>query len=210
MEHIIAVGDWGFPFDLLDVQFMVKVYLDRCKMTELRFQNNLPSRDWAEQFEKRASVDEPTVNEYFNNLGETLKDIPPENIFNYDETNLSDDPGVKKCIFKREKNILSESRIAQKPLSHSCPADLQQPKCFHLMWCTRLSVFVKTVFMEDQQVLDITEAKVAGLTVFVPLIGLRQHFCLLQGNFLAPRSSLGTTCPVTSLLKFCNLPHAMT
>lgn len=26
---------------------------------------------------------------------------PPENIYNFDETNLRDDPGVKKCIFKK-------------------------------------------------------------------------------------------------------------
>ncbi len=27
--------------------------------------------------------------------------VPPENIWNYDETNLTDDPGAKKAIFKR-------------------------------------------------------------------------------------------------------------
>ena len=27
--------------------------------------------------------------------------MPADNIINYDETNLSDDPGTKKCIFKR-------------------------------------------------------------------------------------------------------------
>ena len=31
-----------------------------------------------------------------------LQPVPPANIFNYDETNLSDDPGTKKCIFRRE------------------------------------------------------------------------------------------------------------
>ena len=38
---------------------------------------------------------------YFNNLQETLEDIPPQNIINYDETNLSDDPGRKKVAIKR-------------------------------------------------------------------------------------------------------------
>ena len=28
-------------------------------------------------------------------------DVSPELIYNYDETNLSDDPGRKKCIFRR-------------------------------------------------------------------------------------------------------------
>ena len=30
-----------------------------------------------------------------------LNGVPPENIINYDETNLTDDPGWKKCIFKQ-------------------------------------------------------------------------------------------------------------
>ena len=30
--------------------------------------------------------------------------VPPTNIFNYDETNLSDDPGTKKSIFGRGVN----------------------------------------------------------------------------------------------------------
>ena len=31
----------------------------------------------------------------------SLQGVPPENIINFDETNLSDDPGRKKCIFRR-------------------------------------------------------------------------------------------------------------
>jgi hypothetical protein len=38
--------------------------------------------------------------QYFSNLEETLKDVPPENIFNYDETALSDDSGRKKVLTK--------------------------------------------------------------------------------------------------------------
>lgn len=44
---------------------------------------------------------------YFAHLQETLRDIsnngestvPPERIFNYDETNLADDPGAQKVHF---------------------------------------------------------------------------------------------------------------
>ena len=28
-------------------------------------------------------------------------EIPPSNLFNFDEANLSDNPGTKKCLFKR-------------------------------------------------------------------------------------------------------------
>ncbi|CAG5038863.1 unnamed protein product [Parnassius apollo] len=39
--------------------------------------------------------------EYFRNLEETLKDVAPSNILNFDEKNLTDDPGSSKCIFRR-------------------------------------------------------------------------------------------------------------
>lgn len=52
----------------------------------------------------RASVNASDVKGYFTNLQKTIQDAdnpPPTHIFNYDETNLSDDLGVKKCVFKR-------------------------------------------------------------------------------------------------------------
>jgi len=41
---------------------------------------------------KRAGVDVETLNEYVD-LHEELEGVPPGNIWNYDETNLTDDPG---------------------------------------------------------------------------------------------------------------------
>lgn len=46
------------------------------------------------------------VQKYLDNLKVALKvgekdEMKPEHIFNYDETNLTDDPGNKKCIFRR-------------------------------------------------------------------------------------------------------------
>ena len=44
------------------------------------------------------------MNSYFDNLEEWLKDVPPSNIYNDDETNLSDDPGAKLVITRRGRN----------------------------------------------------------------------------------------------------------
>ena len=41
------------------------------------------------------------IKDYFQNLKSSLDGIAPGNIVNYDETNLCDDPGAKKFIFKR-------------------------------------------------------------------------------------------------------------
>lgn len=38
---------------------------------------------------------------YFEHLRETIKDVPASNIMNFDETNLIDNPGNSKCIFRR-------------------------------------------------------------------------------------------------------------
>ena len=49
----------------------------------------------------RSKVNSDIVNKYFDNLAETVAGVPPGNLVNYDETNLSDDPGSTKYIFKR-------------------------------------------------------------------------------------------------------------
>lgn len=49
----------------------------------------------------RAGVNAEMINEFFRNLEEEIKDIPPCNIWNYDETGFVDDPGKKKILTKR-------------------------------------------------------------------------------------------------------------
>ena len=42
-----------------------------------------------------AEVNAEVINNYFDCLEETLNNIPPSNIFNYEETNVTDDPGAE-------------------------------------------------------------------------------------------------------------------
>lgn len=49
----------------------------------------------------RAAISPETINEYFDRLEVELVNIPPSHIINYDETNLSDDPGRSKIIARR-------------------------------------------------------------------------------------------------------------
>lgn len=82
------------------------------------FKGKLPGRDFLYSFfnrhrdilslrlvpnysRKTASVSGEMLNQYFDNLENTLIDVPHENQINFDETNLSDDPGKKKCIVRR-------------------------------------------------------------------------------------------------------------
>lgn len=41
------------------------------------------------------------MSQYFENLRESLEGVPPANIINYDETNVTDDPKGKLQIFRR-------------------------------------------------------------------------------------------------------------
>ncbi|KAJ8909325.1 hypothetical protein NQ315_008886 [Exocentrus adspersus] len=49
----------------------------------------------------RAAVRSEIINSYFDHLQQSLEGVPPCNVINYDETNLSDDAGRKKVIVKR-------------------------------------------------------------------------------------------------------------
>ena len=49
----------------------------------------------------RARVSREEVKDFFNHFAVSVEGVPPENLFNYDETALRDDPGSSKCIFKK-------------------------------------------------------------------------------------------------------------
>lgn len=119
-QRVITLAEWGFPLDILDLQMLVKAYLDKRGVVVSRFKNNVPGHDWGLSFLKRhkdvltrwvsqniktqrAKVTRAALTEFYNNLRDTLEGVPPENIINYDETNLTDDPGKKKISQKRHQ-----------------------------------------------------------------------------------------------------------
>lgn len=100
------------------LRLIIKSYLDRQGKIVAKFKDNLPGKDFATGFlirhknelavricqnikRARAAVSPDIINEYFDNLEDSLRDIPPSHIVNYDETNLSNDPGRHKIITKR-------------------------------------------------------------------------------------------------------------
>ncbi|KAJ8932166.1 hypothetical protein NQ314_014878 [Rhamnusium bicolor] len=97
---------------------VIKSYLDNKGSQHPKFKYNLPGKQWTENFvkrnkhlltkrhcqnikRKRAEKTDEEIEAYFENLKKTIENIQPEFILNYDERNLSDDPGSKKCIFAR-------------------------------------------------------------------------------------------------------------
>lgn len=111
-------ADWGFPLSLMDIRMMAKYYLDRKGRTVNIFKNNIPGVDWTYSLlnrhrdsfgqrlatnikRARAAVSKETLNAFYDNLEVVIKDLPSSNIFNYDESNLSDDPGKKRGVYRR-------------------------------------------------------------------------------------------------------------
>jgi hypothetical protein len=117
-KAIILVSEWGFPLTTFDIRIIVKHFLDKRGLNEPRFSKNLPGLDWIQGFlarhsevlserlcqnikRQRAAVSCQTINDYFRELKKSATDVAPEAIINYDETNMTDDPGRVKVIVRR-------------------------------------------------------------------------------------------------------------
>ena len=116
IETIDLLSTWKIPMTGIDIKLLVKDYLDHSGVQDSRFKNNCPGDDWLKSFisrhkltqrladnvkPARAEVDAAKVHCYFDELERTLAGVPPENIFNYDETNVTDNPGAKTVVCRR-------------------------------------------------------------------------------------------------------------
>ena len=124
VKSLDCLTNWKIPFDGFGVRCLVKAYLDQEKLQIKYFKNNFPGPDWLQGFMKRhrltkritdnvkplrAEVNEDVINSYFQHLKESLKDVPSSNLFNYDETNVTDDPGSKQVITHHGRNSRKKS-----------------------------------------------------------------------------------------------------
>ncbi|XP_072392346.1 uncharacterized protein [Diabrotica undecimpunctata] len=115
---LCSAGDWGFPLTLYDIRLLVKAFLDRSGRNEHRFKNNMPGRDFVTSFLKhhqntlsnkmcqnirgsRAKVDHNAININFYELNQSMEEVLSHSVINYDETNMTDDPGRKKVVVRR-------------------------------------------------------------------------------------------------------------
>lgn len=113
-EHILAVSDMGIPLSMYDLRCIVRQYLNSANRRVSVFKDNMPGWDWGEGFlrrhptikvcfgknisRKRAQVDVDQLNQFYDNLEHEVADVPPQNIFNYDETGFHDNPKKKQIV----------------------------------------------------------------------------------------------------------------
>nr|XP_023018090.1 jerky protein homolog-like [Leptinotarsa decemlineata] len=116
-EILQLCANWEFPLKPIDIKHIVKHYLSKRGLTEPGFIENLPGTDWFNGFMKRnpnltiklaentkrvrAALSYESVEDYFRNLKNVIKNIPYSNIINYDETNFVYEPGAVKVVLKK-------------------------------------------------------------------------------------------------------------
>lgn len=114
-EHLLFLAEFGVPITQDDLKICVIESLESAGHVIPGFNNNCPGRDWVKNFLRRhqilrtriaenvklvgAGVTEESLRNYIDNLKQTLEGVPIENIYNFDETNLTDDPGRKKVQY---------------------------------------------------------------------------------------------------------------
>ena len=122
----------GLPNNLLGDRW-VKRFAKRCQMSE-RVASNIR--------QARASISQEISNEFFDEFVGGFGNIPPsEKMFNFDKTNFTDDPGMKKCFVGRG------ARCVEKIREHST-TDIS------VMWCRSASdaTITAMVFYKAQNV----------------------------------------------------------
>lgn len=116
VERLQVMGEWGFPLTTKDLVLFIRDYLNHVGKTT-RFTNNTPGKFFVKGFLKRhrtltirkanfikrvrAALSHSDVNDFFVRFEQVVKDIDPDCIYNYDETNLQDNAGERKAIFRR-------------------------------------------------------------------------------------------------------------
>lgn len=117
VEAITVASKFGYPFTIRLLKEFVQQYLNRKGVNIPCFANNLPGDNWTTFFlqrhqelsnrmsqnikRARAEVNEAVITDYFQELAISIAEVPDENIINYDETNLTDDPGNEKVLVQR-------------------------------------------------------------------------------------------------------------
>lgn len=117
-SHLITLSNFGFPVDTHDLRIAVKSYLERQGRNVSCFNDNVPGPDWVNMMlsrrpaltqrlsqnisHTRAATDEQTITDLFSYLEAEPERVESQNIWNYDETNLVDDPGRTKIITRKE------------------------------------------------------------------------------------------------------------
>nr|CAI5864937.1 unnamed protein product [Callosobruchus analis] len=102
VDCILRLSEYGFPSTAFDLRVVIETYLDKIGRRVPKFKENCPATEWVSRFLKRHSclsqriaanikrnrpaVGKETITAYIQNLEDVVRNVPPENIWNYDGT----------------------------------------------------------------------------------------------------------------------------
>ena len=178
----------------------------------LSLENNVPGWDWVQSFMKRngltqrmagnikvsrAKVDRETIKKYFENVEKALDGVPPENLVNYDETAMCDDPGKKRAIFKRGTKYPEAVRNHSKAGTSVMFLELPLGNFCRRTLCTRLRICTWSGLKVAQKVQSTRSPSPAGSMSVASRTGFLRSACPSSVEKAARRLSLATTCHLT-------------
>jgi hypothetical protein len=110
------MANWGFPLSQMDLCHFVKSYLDK-KGVKTVMKDKKPTLGFVKSFlnrhpelglrqanpikRSRASVSREDVTEFLNHFSKSVEGVAPENLINFDESAIKDDPGTSRVICKK-------------------------------------------------------------------------------------------------------------
>ena len=218
VQAIITASEWGFPLEKEDIKDLVHGYGMRQGKNIKKFRDGRPGDSWYYGFiarhnnlsirlsenikRSRAAVSVEMLNEYFDNLSTSLKDVPPQNILNYDESGFTDDPGRNKVVVRKK------SKHAERVIDFSksntsvmfCVSGLAKP-------CPRISFIKRTIsgapgLKEGHQMLGTIVVNRVGSIWHSLKIGFLQQLYPILKNWMGLKYYWAITLLVTFLLKF--------
>lgn len=109
VECLTMCAEFQYPMRKKDIQKLVQAYVQENNVN-VRWTNGKPGKEWVRNFQRRwrhrVKVKKPTnikrsrgnvspaiIREFIARLGPNVEGVPATHYFNYDETNLKDDPG---------------------------------------------------------------------------------------------------------------------
>ena len=116
VETLVELTKCSYQLTKFDIRLIIQGYLNKEGRTVIEFADNMPGDDFMNSFmlcnnltqclatnisHYRAAVFPEMVTEFFENAREKLENIQPEKFFNFDETNLTDNPAAKKVVVLR-------------------------------------------------------------------------------------------------------------
>ncbi|KAK3764882.1 hypothetical protein RRG08_025404 [Elysia crispata] len=105
---------------------------------------------------------------------ESIDGVPPQNIVNYNETNLTDDPGRKRLIFKRGIRYPERIMHSTKTSASLMLAVQLVVTSYQYMLCTNQNPSGVHELQSAHTKLDLTDQSQAGSTMCVLLTGSSQ------------------------------------